>query len=69
VKITVADEGPGIRHEDQEKLFMPYFSKRSAGTGLGLAIVQRIVTDHNGTIQVANHQPKGAVFSLELPIA
>lgn len=69
VKITVADEGPGIRHEDQDKLFMPYFSKRRAGTGLGLAIVHRIVTDHNGTIQAANHQPRGAVFSLELPIA
>lgn len=69
VKISVADEGPGIRHEDQDKLFMPYFSKRSAGTGLGLAIVHRIVTDHNGTIQAANHQPRGAVFSLELPIA
>ena len=69
VLIKVADEGPGIRHEDQEKLFLPYFSKRSAGTGLGLAIVHRIVTDHNGTIQVANHQPRGAVFSIELPIA
>ena len=69
VIIKVADEGPGIRHEDQEKLFMPYFSKRSAGTGLGLAIVHRIITDHNGTIQVANNQPRGALFTLELPVA
>jgi two-component system, NtrC family, nitrogen regulation sensor histidine kinase NtrY len=69
VLIKVIDEGPGIRHEDQDKLFLPYFSKRSAGTGLGLAIVHRIVTDHNGTIQVANHQTQGAVFSIELPIA
>ena len=69
VIITVADEGPGIRPEDQEKLFMPYFSKRSAGTGLGLAIVHRIVTDHNGTIQAATHQSQGAIFSIELPVA
>jgi len=68
VVVKVVDEGPGIRHEDQEKLFLPYFSKRSAGTGLGLAIVHRIVTDHNGIIQVANHQPQGAIFTLELPI-
>jgi len=68
VLVKVVDEGPGIRHEDQEKLFLPYFSKRSAGTGLGLAIVHRIVTDHNGIIQVANHQPQGAIFTLELPI-
>jgi two-component system nitrogen regulation sensor histidine kinase NtrY len=69
VIIKVADEGSGIRHEDREKLFMPYFSKRRAGTGLGLAIVHRIVTDHNGTIRVANHKPQGALFTLELPIA
>ena len=53
VIVKVADEGPGIRQEDQEKLFVPYFSKKRAGTGLGLAIVHRIITDHNGSIQAA----------------
>ena len=69
VRVTVADEGPGIRQEDQEKLFVPYFSKNRRGTGLGLAIVHRIVTDHNGRIQVANRRPHGTLFSIELPIA
>lgn len=69
VRITVADEGPGIRQEDQVKLFVPYFSKNRRGSGLGLAIIHRIVTDHNGTIQVANRRPRGARFSIELPIA
>ncbi len=69
VRITVADEGPGIRQEDQVKLFVPYFSKNRRGSGLGLAIIHRIVTDHNGTIQVANRRPHGARFSIELPIA
>ena len=68
VVAKVMDEGPGIRQEDQDKLFLPYFSRSHSGTGLGLAIVHRIITDHNGTIQVANHQPQGAIFTVELPV-
>jgi two-component system, NtrC family, nitrogen regulation sensor histidine kinase NtrY len=66
--VSVADEGVGINPEDQEKLFVPYFSRKRSGTGLGLAIVRRIITDHEGQIQAANNQPKGAVFTFELPI-
>ncbi|TAL12394.1 MAG: PAS domain S-box protein [Nitrospirae bacterium] len=68
VVIEVADEGIGIQPGDQENLFLPYFSKKKAGTGLGLAIVHRIVSDHNGRIRAANHAPKGAIFTIELPV-
>ncbi len=67
VVIEVADEGVGIQPGDQENLFLPYFSKKKAGTGLGLAIVHRIISDHNGRIRAANHTPKGAIFTIELP--
>ena len=66
--VSVADEGAGINPEDQEKLFVPYFSRKRTGTGLGLAIVHRIITDHDGQIRAANNQPKGAVFTIELPV-
>jgi two-component system nitrogen regulation sensor histidine kinase NtrY len=66
--VSVADEGIGIHSEDQERLFVPYFSRKKAGTGLGLAIVHRIITDHDGHIRAANNQPKGAVFTFELPV-
>ncbi len=66
--MTVADEGTGIAPEDQERLFVPYFSRKKTGTGLGLAIVRRIVTDHDGQIHAGNHQPKGASFTFELPV-
>ncbi len=65
--VTIADEGTGIAPEDQEKLFVPYFTRKKTGTGLGLAIVRRIITDHEGQIQAGNNQPKGAVFTFELP--
>jgi two-component system nitrogen regulation sensor histidine kinase NtrY len=66
--VTIADEGPGIAPEDQERLFVPYFTRKKTGTGLGLAIVRRIITDHEGQIQAGNNQPKGAVFTFDLPV-
>jgi two-component system, NtrC family, nitrogen regulation sensor histidine kinase NtrY len=66
--VAVADEGAGIAPEDQERLFLPYFTRKKTGTGLGLAIVQRIITDHEGQIQAENNQPKGATFTFDLPV-
>lgn len=69
VRIEVSDSGPGIPAEHKAKLFLPYFSTKKRGTGLGLAIVNRIIADHNGTIQVKDHHPQGASFIIELPIS
>ncbi len=67
--ITVEDEGTGIQSEDIDKLFLPYFSRKKSGTGLGLAIVQRIITDHNGQIRVAQREPRGTTVMIDLPVA
>lgn len=64
----VADTGHGIAAPDLAQLFQPYFSTRGRGTGLGLAIVQRIVTDHGGRIRAGINHPRGAKFTIELPI-
>jgi len=66
-RIEVADQGNGIPPEDQEKLFLPYFSTKKSGTGLGLAIVHRIVNEHHGSIRVKENRPRGAKFIIELP--
>lgn len=66
--VAIADEGTGIAPEDQEKLFVPYFTRKKTGTGLGLAIVRRIITDHEGQITAGNNHPRGAVFTFELPV-
>jgi two-component system nitrogen regulation sensor histidine kinase NtrY len=67
VRLEVADDGPGIRPEDRDRLFLPYFSTKRKGTGLGLAIVHRIVSDHRGRIRVEDNRPRGARFVIELP--
>ncbi len=66
--IMVADTGRGISPADMDRLFDPYFSRRSGGTGLGLAIVNSIVSDHHGTITVNSNRPHGTVFTIILPL-
>jgi len=69
VRITVADNGPGIPPSEREKLFMPYYSTKRRGSGLGLAIVRRIVAEHGGSIEVGDEVPRGTRFTIELPCA
>jgi two-component system nitrogen regulation sensor histidine kinase NtrY len=67
VRITVADNGPGIPAADRDKLFMPYYSTKQRGSGLGLAIVRRIIAEHGGSIEATDSVPTGTVFTIELP--
>ncbi len=65
--VEICDTGPGIDEETREKLFLPYFSKSKGGTGLGLAIARKIITEHGGNIKVAQNEPKGTKFIIEVP--
>jgi len=67
VRIEFSDDGAGINPADRDKLFLPHFTTKKRGTGLGLAIVNRIIIDHNGSIQVKDNYPRGTVFVMDLP--
>jgi signal transduction histidine kinase len=67
VLLTLRDEGPGLSSEDLQKLFKPFYTRRSEGTGLGLAIAQKVVLDHGGKLWARNAPKKGAEFSISLP--
>ncbi|MBI5049426.1 MAG: ATP-binding protein, partial [Nitrospirae bacterium] len=67
VRMEVIDEGTGIKNEDKDNLFLPYFSTKTEGTGLGLAIVDSIISKHMGYIRVKDNEPKGTQFIIELP--
>jgi signal transduction histidine kinase len=68
VRISFADEGPGIDEEAAGKLFEPFFTTKDGGTGLGLAIANRIILAHGGTIEFENRKHGGAEFVLVLPV-
>jgi two-component system, NtrC family, sensor histidine kinase PilS len=65
--LSVADSGVGIKKEDLERIFEPFFSSKPGGTGLGLATVARVVEDHKGTIEIASELDQGTTFFLKFP--
>lgn len=68
VRVTVRDNGCGIKDADKERLFTPFFSTKAQGTGLGLAVSYSIVRDHEGEIRVESHAGEGAAFMVFLPL-
>ncbi|MBV8878482.1 MAG: two-component sensor histidine kinase [Planctomycetaceae bacterium] len=64
VKLSVADNGPGIPSEHREKIFNLYFSTKPGGTGLGLPMVKKIVEEHHGAIEVETELKKGTTFTI-----
>ncbi len=66
-RLECADTGHGIAPENRQRVFEPYYSTKEKGTGLGLAIVSSIIADHNGFIRVRGNEPRGTVFTVELP--
>lgn len=70
IRVSIADNGPGIRREIIDKIFDPFFSTKAVGegTGLGLSICHRIVSEHEGTIDVESRPGGGAQFIVRIPV-
>ena len=67
VRVSVADDGPGVPAKARENLFKAFQgSVRKGGTGLGLAIAYELATAHGGAL-VLEAPAKGALFSLSIP--
>ena len=66
-RVNVADSGPGVPIDIQERIFERFWRGRSVdttGVGLGLAIVKKIMEAHRGTVSVRNNADGGAIFML-----
>ena len=69
IEIKITDNGQGIREEELDRLFEPFYTTKepAKGTGLGLSIAKAIVKRHNGTIEVSSTFGEGTTFTVFLP--
>jgi signal transduction histidine kinase len=68
LKIQIVDDGPGVESSIRDRLFQPFVSHgKENGTGLGLTIAQKIVQDHDGSLQLESSIPGRTVMRIVLP--
>jgi two-component system OmpR family sensor kinase len=67
VAVGVSDTGPGIRAEERERIFRPFWSRDGGGTGLGLAIARELAVALGGRIDLDTAPGEGSRFVLVLP--
>jgi two-component system NtrC family sensor kinase len=75
IRISIADNGPGIPDADVDKIFTPFYTSgiNKNGSGLGLSVVKQIINKSGGVIHIGKGlaQPKGrgfgCVFTLDIP--
>lgn len=66
VVIEVSDTGSGIPEDLISRIFDPYFTTKGEGTGMGLAICEKIVRQHEGSLEVSSSS-SGSLFTLSIP--
>jgi len=65
----IRDTGGGIPPELLHNIFNPFFTTKANGSGLGLPIVHKIVTRHDGEVEIDNRPGEGVAFIIKLPLA
>ena len=67
IAINIFDNGVGFSNKITKELLKPYYTTKEKGSGLGLSIVNKIINDHNGTIEF-NSDTTGTNIIIKLPI-
>ena len=67
VRLTVADDGPGLPREVAGKAFELFYTTKPDGTGMGLPLARNIIEDHGGTLRLVDSDA-GAEFEISLPV-
>jgi signal transduction histidine kinase len=74
VRVSVADEGPGIAPDEQEKIFGKFYRVKNQetdqvkGSGLGLYLVKYFAELHGGTVELTSEVGRGSTFTVSLPV-
>lgn len=64
VLIKIADNGPGIPVDVEEKIFIPFFTTKKSGSGIGLSLARQVMRSHRGSIRVSSKPYEETVFTL-----
>jgi len=67
VRVTIADNGPGMSRAELDRAFDDFYTTKDGGTGLGLSIVRRLVLDLGGALRVDTRPGEGTRVTVELP--
>jgi signal transduction histidine kinase len=69
-QLSVADNGTGIRPENQTQIFNPSFTTRDRGvySGMGLTTAFTIVSEHHGTLEILSQTGSGTTAIISLPL-
>lgn len=68
IAVNIEDTGEGMDADSLSKIFVPFYTTKPEGTGLGLALCQKIVSEHEGDIEVKSEKGRGTVFTVYLPV-
>ncbi|WP_396269898.1 sensor histidine kinase [Ideonella sp.] len=66
--LRLIDSGPGFSEDTRRRLFEPFFTTKPEGMGLGLSLRETLLTRLDGRIEASHHTPRGAVFTIYLPL-
>src|SRR5208337_3651255 len=66
--LTILDNGAGVKPEDLEKIFEPFFSTKQDGLGLGLPMTRRVMEEHGGKVELRSVVGEGSEVRLTLPL-
>jgi two-component system, LuxR family, sensor kinase FixL len=67
LKVSITDEGPGLRADQISRVFEPFYTTKQRGTGLGLPICERIIHAHGGEIRIQSTPPNGTTVDILIP--
>ena len=68
IRVSVRDEGVGIRADDLDKIFKLYYTTKPDGNGIGLSLVYQIIQLHDGAIDAASEVGRGTTMTVRLPV-
>ncbi len=63
-QIEISDNGPGMKKEILEKVFIPFYTTKEVGSGIGLSLCRQIILAHHGYIKAESIENQGTTISL-----